>query len=175
MDPPSKKRKLVGGRTNAASSPKPKSFKETVRVAEGCVGIGGQAGEFFCWVISCWAITYEIVPSATLSEEHQRGHRMAANFPGLSRSEDGDYLEGTSIPEQGSGSGIKTVNNAGVFHNSNFSHVNQGSYSTVSQGSSINVSNTFVSGNMVRGVNENGVSGAVLSHVNRSFNPDYAT
>ena len=89
----------------------------------------------------------------------------AANVPRLNRPED-DCLEGTPIPQiapKKSNSDVSktTVNNAGVFHNPNLSHVNQGNYSTVNQGDV----RIVVGGNMVQNVNEDGVFGAVLSWI----------
>ena len=100
------------------------------------------------------------MPSATLSEAHQREPDTTANAPRLDRSQDGEYLEGTSIPQssrQKPNTDYKTtVNNAGTFHDSNLSNINQGGNSTVNQGRII------VNGNVVQNINENWVSGAVL-------------
>jgi len=72
------------------------------------------------------------------------------------------------------GADAMSVNNAGVFHDSNLSHVNQGNYSTFNQGSTIS-GNTFVNANTVQNVNENGVSGALLTWISPLFIPDYTT
>ena len=93
------------------------------------------------------------------------------NVPGPDRN----HLEGTSIPqiaEQIPKRDFKTtVNNNGAFHDSSLPHIAQGDYGTVNQGNSVSIGNTFVNGNMVQNVNENGVSGAVLSYILTLFIP----
>ena len=156
MAPPRRKRKPVSGKTSAASGSKSKSSKETGGAADGCVGVGERGGKSFC-------SGSEIAPFATLSEAHQREFHTAANAPSVDRSKDNDYLEGTSTAQfskqklTGKTSFKTTVKNAGAFQDSNLSHINQGGNSTVNQGRII------VNGNVVGNVNENGLSGAVLS------------
>ena len=169
MGPPRRKRKPVSGKSNAASSSKSKSSKESKRIAEEYTGSGERTGKSLVARYN-YAITYKAVPPATLSEARQREHDTTANVLRLGRSRDDEYLEGTSIPQssrQKPNTDYKTtVNNAGTFHDSNLSHINQGGNSTVNQGRIV------VGGNMVQYVNDNGLSGAVPARL-KPFILDY--